>query len=123
MRRVGRLVVAAVVVVASLALSGPAFAADPEDKCVTPGTFCAWIDASYEGNMWAWKGDDGAYDIFVNNEFSSFYNNGTTGMSVRVYDWFWGTGDYLVCLGPGERLHYNAAINDRASSHYWRWGC
>jgi hypothetical protein len=123
MRKVTFAIVGAIFTVASLAISTPASADDPEFECYKPGWFCAWIDASYEGSMYGWTGNDAVYDIFQDNAFSSFYNNGTTGMVVRVYQHFYGTGEYLLCLPQGARLHYNAEINDRASSHYWRWGC
>lgn len=127
--------IAAVVVLAAtlgvLALPGVASAGTA--NCPR-GYFCAWLHAGYEGERFAWYGYDGYWannvqnGVNINNQSSSWHNNGISGPGipsyVRVFDGFYGTGRYLICLRPGASSSYiSPEVNDKPSSHYWRYGC
>ncbi|MCW3035595.1 MAG: hypothetical protein JWM17_907 [Actinobacteria bacterium] len=98
------------------------------------GNFCAWFDAAYQGHAFQWYGSDGYWEnntwngVSINNRSSSWYNHGITGpgipSTVRLYDGYYGTGAYLLCLHAGQAASYvSPGVNDHVSSHYWASSC
>ncbi|MEV8636474.1 peptidase inhibitor family I36 protein [Streptosporangium sp. NPDC051023] len=110
----------------ALVVSAPNAASAGTGNCAR-GYFCAWVDANYDGAGATWAGSDSIWPSFIWNEDSSWSNNGIQGPGVpawvRVYSLNFQQGSQNLCIGPGQKISYNAGANDNGQSHGWYSGC
>ena len=87
------------------------------------GYLCAWWDINYSGSKYQFGGNNTSWNAWaIADDDSSWYNHGTSGMKVAVYNDTNYTGGTTVCLTQGQYVAWNYSANDRGSSNQWNWG-
>jgi peptidase inhibitor family I36 len=121
-----RTILSAAVLASTLAAIALPSAASADPICPR-GDFCANTDVSFRGMQVNWYGDDGFWESNINNQDSSWANQGVTGPGVpayvKVYDGFWQFGSMTICVPPNSYIFERPEANDRGSSHKWSSGC
>lgn len=119
-KRLRSIVVAAAIAVSALGLSAPASAA-PSDCNLKH--LCVYYDAYYAGKVYHFKDSNSSWGPWViEDDDSSWFNNGTSGMGVRVYhNRSYGGGSQCWSKGRGERI--SLYHQDKGSSNLWVGSC
>lgn len=104
-----------------LATTAPSAAAAPPG-CAS-GALCVYVDTGYDGRKFQFFGDNKSWGAWaIEDEDSSWFNNGTSGMAVRVYDGRDYTGGGK-CFRRGTGEDDAVLVDDRGSSNEWLWRC
>jgi hypothetical protein len=124
MPKIRRLVAGAV---ASLALPlGVLVAAPTADAApngCASGALCVYWDTFYRGGKYQFFGSNSSWGAWaIEDDDSSWFNNGTSGLAVRVYD-NRGYGGGSKCFRRGTGDQTAIAVDDRGSSNLWVSGC
>lgn len=87
------------------------------------GAFCAYKlnDLNAGGSHAEWQGSASSWPATVRNAENSVKNNGTSGMSVQVYDQLWYV-DSHYCLYKGHSLNLPSNKDEDGESHKWANG-
>ncbi len=84
------------------------------------GALCVYEDADFGGRRYQFFGTNRSWARWrINNNDSSAYNNGRTGMAVEVYNTAWRGSSYCLRKGHG----YRWVPQNYGSANRWRWGC
>lgn len=123
MLRVRRLVITVALVASMLPVMGalPALAAPP-GGCPS-GALCVHWDSYYRGAQYRFFGTNSSWGPWaIENDDSSWFNNGTSGMGVRVH-WYRGQGGPSQCWDRGEGELISLYNQDKGSSNVWVSRC
>jgi len=121
LRRLFTGAVACIAVPLGVLAAAPSAAAAPYG-CPS-GALCVYWDTFYRGAMTPFERSNRSWERFdIENDDSSWFNNGTTGMAVRVYDGRnYEGGSKCFPRGTGDQAA--VAVDDRGSSNEWLWRC
>ena len=102
-------------------LAAPTAEAAP-NGCAS-GALGVYWDTFYRGGKYQFFGNNPSWGAYaIENDDSSWFNNGTSGKAVRVYDdRGYGGGSTCFARGTGDRIA--AAVDDRGSSNQWVSRC
>jgi hypothetical protein len=121
-RRVRLLLVAALLATALVTVAAPSASAVP-GGC-SSGALCVYWNVNYDNGPWRFFGTNDSWGAWaIEDDDSSWFNNGTSGRSARVWVNRGRTWPVEVCLDRGDGDAYAIAIDDRGSSNDWPWGC
>lgn len=123
MRRLRVLLLAAVLAGTLTTIVSAQPAAAAPGGC-TSGYLCVYWNVNYDNGPWRFGGSNSSWGAWaIENDDSSWFNNGTSGLAVRVYvDRGYG-GGVEICQARGTGDAYAIAIDDRGSSNLWVSHC
>lgn len=89
------------------------------------GALCAWQHDSYRGDKFVTYGYSGNWPDWIENQDSSWYNNGYSGNYgyAKIYAGNYGLWPQTLCIAPGVLIWHHDGANDRGSSNYWGRNC
>ncbi len=120
-----RQLAAAAAVMASLPLGAMAFAqpAVAAPNGCASGALCVYWDTFYRGGKYQFFGSNSSWGPWaIEDDDSSWFNNGTSGLAVRVYE-NRGYGGSSICFPRGTGDQIALAEDDRGSSNLWVSRC
>jgi hypothetical protein len=122
--RARRITLAAAALAASFPLglaAAPAAQAAP-NGCAS-GALCVYWDTFYRGSKYQFFNSNSSWGAYaIENDDSSWFNNGTSGLAVRVYE-DRGYGGSSICFSRGDGDQIALAVDDRGSSNLWVSSC
>jgi Peptidase inhibitor family I36 len=112
---------------ATAALSGSGVAMGQTANAAPTGCpaskLCVYPDIFYGGPMHAFRDTNPSWESFgIEDQDSSWFNNGTTGASVRVYV-DRGFGGDSICFARGDGDQIALLYQDAGSSNLWVSTC